>query len=261
LDDTVRLWDATSGAEVYRLPGHGRLGGARAVGFAADGKSFVSFGDDFYLRSWDVRTGKALYEYKLRPEDVKLPEENEDSDPFDRLMRMSRAIVSPDGRLLAIAIEKFVLFDAKIGKEFKRLENPGTHVIGLAFSADGTYLLASCWGKPVETKLADGRIRHSTGENNPITLWDTASGEVLRQIILPAGGVGSVVFSPDGSRFAISAQRSMNSITVYETDSGNKLRTIESMPCQVSTVAFTHNGRGIIGGLADGTAVIWPVTE
>src|SRR5262249_5573394 len=143
LDDTVRLWDATSGAEIYRLPGHGRLGGVRAVGFAADGQSFVSFGDDFYLRRWDVRTGKALSEYTVRPTDIKEATENSEDDPFDGHMRMNRAMVSPDGQLLAIAMQKFYLFDCGSGKELKQLENPGTYVVGLAYSADGKHLLTS----------------------------------------------------------------------------------------------------------------------
>jgi WD40 repeat protein len=67
LDDTVRLWDLDTGQEIYRLPGHGRQGGTRAVGFSADGQSFGSFGDDCYLRMWDVRTGKALLEHQIGP--------------------------------------------------------------------------------------------------------------------------------------------------------------------------------------------------
>src|SRR5262249_44134018 len=62
LDDTVRLWDAATGKEIYRLPGHGALGGRRAVAFTADDSRFASWGDDFYLRVWDVKTGKALSE-------------------------------------------------------------------------------------------------------------------------------------------------------------------------------------------------------
>src|SRR5262249_10781218 len=138
---------------------------------------------------------------------------------------------------------------------------PGTHVMGLAFSADGKYLLASCWGKPVEKKLADGGVMHTTGENNPVTLWNAATGELLRQIILPMGGVGPVVFSHDGRHFAISALRPRDSLIVYETSSGKKLRTIESMPCRVWALAFTPDGQGIMAGLADGTAVTWPVNE
>src|SRR5262249_3056611 len=55
-DDTVRLNETESGREIYRLPGHGRMGGRRTLAFAPDGRSFLSFGDDFYLRRWDVKT-------------------------------------------------------------------------------------------------------------------------------------------------------------------------------------------------------------
>lgn len=78
LDDTVRLWELPSGKEIYRLPGHGRLGGTRAVAFTADGKHVCSFGDDFYLRVFEVGNGKAVHEFRIRPEGVKIPEDDED---------------------------------------------------------------------------------------------------------------------------------------------------------------------------------------
>ena len=70
LDDSVRLWDISSGKEVYKLPGHGSHGGRRTVGFTPDGRRFLSYGDDLYLRIWDVRTGKALTENAVRPPGV-----------------------------------------------------------------------------------------------------------------------------------------------------------------------------------------------
>ncbi len=70
LDDFVRLWDLSSGKEVYKLPGHGLHGGRRTVGFTPDGRRFLSWGDDLYLRIWDVQTGKVLIENAVRPPGV-----------------------------------------------------------------------------------------------------------------------------------------------------------------------------------------------
>jgi len=260
LDNTVRLWDLATGSEIYRLPGHGRLGGVRAVGFSADGKSFVSFGDDFYLREWEVATGKARLEWKIRPNGVNVPDDGDRVDLFGG-PRMDRAAVSPDGSLLALSSGKMFLFDCKTGKELHQIENPGSHVMALTFSPDSRYLLASAWAKPVETKLADGRTRFSTGNNNPITLWDTASGQEVNQIMLPDGGVGPVAFSASGKRFAVSAIRPAHQIWIFETATGQKLQTIAGVPCRAWSLCFGSDDKSIIACLADGTAVIWPVNQ
>src|SRR5262249_18395128 len=78
LDDTVCLWDVATGRKIYKLPGHGRLGGRRAVGFTPDGKHFLSWGDDYYLRKWDVATGRALLEHALRPTGVQVPDNDDE---------------------------------------------------------------------------------------------------------------------------------------------------------------------------------------
>ena len=65
LDDTVRLWEIATGKLIYHLPGHGRLGGKRTLKFSPDSSRFVSWGDDLYTHVWDLKTGKALKEYRF----------------------------------------------------------------------------------------------------------------------------------------------------------------------------------------------------
>src|SRR5439155_24835501 len=77
-DDTVRLFAIDDGLEIYRLPGHGTVGGLRTLEFSRDRKSLLSFGDDFYLRRWDVKTGRALREHAIRPSDLPLAVEKLD---------------------------------------------------------------------------------------------------------------------------------------------------------------------------------------
>jgi WD40 repeat protein len=105
LDDTVRLWDATTGKQIYRLAGHGEMGGWRALAFTPDGKRLASWGDDMYLRVWDVGTGKALAEYALRPSGIQIADETDEPRPGgldDWRMRLERAAFSPDGRLFVL---------------------------------------------------------------------------------------------------------------------------------------------------------------
>jgi WD40 repeat protein len=57
-DNTVRLWDAVTGAALQTLKGH--LGSVYSVAFSPDGKQVVSGAGDKRVRLWDTITGVAL---------------------------------------------------------------------------------------------------------------------------------------------------------------------------------------------------------
>jgi WD40 repeat protein len=57
-DETVRLWDAATGAALQTLDGHTNW--VRAVAFSADGKTVASASDDKTVRLWDAVMGSAL---------------------------------------------------------------------------------------------------------------------------------------------------------------------------------------------------------
>jgi WD40 repeat protein len=56
-DNTVRLWDAETGAAWQTLEGHS--GSVSSVAFSPDGKLVVSGSGDFTARLWDAETGAA----------------------------------------------------------------------------------------------------------------------------------------------------------------------------------------------------------
>ncbi len=155
VDDTVCVWDAKTGRQIYKVPGRSSVGGRRALTFTPDGKRLLSWGDDSCLRAWDMANGKAVFEHKLRPTGGKMPN---DSEPHARKLMIGDAAFAPDGERLVVTVGFDIhIFDTATGQETQKIARDRAHVTPLAISPDGKYLLGSALGKPVETKLPDGR--------------------------------------------------------------------------------------------------------
>ncbi|HEV3238205.1 MAG TPA: WD40 repeat domain-containing protein, partial [Gemmataceae bacterium] len=172
LDDTVCLWDLTTGRKIYKLPGHGNLGGRRAVGFSTDGKSFLSWGDDMYLRKWDVATGKAVSEYKIRPKGVRVPEDEEDRDRME-FLGMREGALTPDCKLFILnGAGQNHVFEATTGNELQTFPTEGSHFTALAMSADSKLMLISEYAKQIQVKQPDGSVLDTYPPNHRVTLYE-----------------------------------------------------------------------------------------
>jgi WD40 repeat protein len=262
LDDTVTLWDAASGRVIYKLAGHGAMGGKRAVSFTADGKFIVSWGDDYYLRKWDVSTAKAVLEHPLRPTGIKVPDE--DTEPMQRMefLHMGEAVLSPGGKILVLGTAlNFHVFEVATGKELRLIPNEGSNVVSLAISPDEKYLLTSAWGKGVQTKLPDGRTQFSSQQNQPICLWELSTGKLLKKVNLPEGGAGPVAFSLDGKRFAAATDRPDRRIRLWDVATGEEIGGIEGFRGAVRSLAFLPGGKRLISGMEDSSALVWDLTR
>jgi WD40 repeat protein len=262
LDDTVVLWDAATGRKIYTLPGHGRYGGRRAVGFTRDGRHFLSWGDDLYLRKWDVATGKAVLEHALRPHGVEVPDGDDDEHALEKRFALGEGAFAPEGQTFVLAAgNEFHVFDVASGKDLRQIPNEGSHERSLAISPDGTRLLASAWGKSVRTKLSDGRVHFSVAKDHPVCLWDLATGQLQRRTMLPEGGAGPVAFSADGRRYATACGAPDQRIQVWDTATGRELRTFRGLDSRVGALAFTPDGRRLISGMDNSTALVWDLAD
>jgi serine/threonine protein kinase len=139
VDETVRLWDAATGAARSTLEGHERP--VSAVAFSPDGKVVASASWDKTVRLWDAATGAARGTLKGHGDWV-------DAVAF-----------SPDGKVVASASwDKTVrLWDAATGAARGTLEGHEGAVRAVAFSPDG---------KVVASASGDKTVR----------LWDAATG-------------------------------------------------------------------------------------
>lgn len=123
-DQTVRVWNAASGAQVWRRgavlnrdPELGHVG--RIVGtviFSPDGKYVLSVGYDQYLMLWDAATGNQVWNAGRRTAGLNRRPEVGHVDAVED------AAFSPDGTLIATAGRDnlLIVWDAETGRQLLR---------------------------------------------------------------------------------------------------------------------------------------------
>lgn len=267
-DETLRLWDAESGALLRSIKGH--AGTVQSVAFSPDGTRLLSGSKDGAVKLWDVATGGLLRTIEAQhPTGV-------------------RAVAfSPDGKSVLSAgglgskENMLALWDAETGQLLRTFEGhpdrllPG--VTSVAFSPDGTLVLSvghdnklKLWsaasGQLVRTfsghrikirSLAfsrDGARVLSAGIRQTLTVWDVASGQLIDSFDGNySGQVASVAAAPAGPR-VLSA--SGNKVRLWDLANGALLRTFEA-PTTVYSVAFSRDGTQLLSGGDASTLQLW----
>lgn len=259
LRNDLRIWDAKSGKQRFKLLGNGMMGGKRSVRFAPDGKRLIAWGDDEIVRVWDVRNGKLLSEHS-----TSLPAKNSDPDnPFAADMRFMETMaiatdISADGTALALSNRNTLrILDPMTGAQRQTLTVGAEFVESAAFSRDGKFIAVASRGKSIQTKLPDGRIRHSVENEYPVTLWDLASAKPL-WTATAEGSAPRLAFSPDNSRVAIvsSVFRGPSRVWVWDASNGREVGRIELPSCGYQ-LAFDRTGKRLAVSFDDCTALIY----
>ncbi len=254
----LRVWDVKSGTEKFRLLGNGFLGGTRRVQFTPDGKRFVAWGDDLYLRVWDLRNGKLLSEHRTLPDGMS---ETQLEDPFarDRLLGFWSADISADCSAFVLCQHKVVqVFDIATGKERMKFEPEPNGIAALAFSPDGKRLALAGRGKSIETRLPGGRTHHSSAPVHRTAVWDLATQKVVWQVAMPGSRACGVRFTADGSRLAemLDPDDKKYEVRVLDAANGKDIGRID-LPSRGSHFGFDRTGKRLAVSYWDTTAVVY----
>ena len=119
------------------------------------------------------------------------------------------------------------------------LEGHENNVLCLAFSPDGAMLASgSTW-------------------DDPIRLWDVATGRHLKTLAGHTGTVKAVVFSPNSAMLASGS--SDNTIRLWDVATGRHLKTFTGHTGTVRAVAFSPDGAMLASGSWDSTIRLWDV--
>ncbi|KIM80637.1 hypothetical protein PILCRDRAFT_822370 [Piloderma croceum F 1598] len=268
-DESVRVWDASTGVELKELKGHTNL--VNSAGFSSDGTRIVSSSADNSVRVWDASTGVELKELKGHTSSV-----------------FSVAFSSDGTRIVSGSNDKSVrVWDALTGVKLKELKGHTSTVVSVAFSSDGTRIVSGSsdnsvrvWDASTGVKLwdastdakpkglggytslvvsvafsSDGVRIVSGSSDNSVRVWDASTGVELKKLKGHTSLVFSVAFSSDGTRIVSGSYD--NSVRVWDVSTGVELKELKGHTGSVNSVAFSSDGARIVSGSDDKSVRVW----
>jgi WD40 repeat protein len=150
-------------------------------------------------------------------------------------------------RLLAVPRgNALVLVDVGSGKVVQRFSGPGWQVRSVAFTPDGEHVVAGVTHHP-ETGASEQA-------GSSLRAWDVGTGEEDLALAL-AEPLTAVALSPDGQWLAVAG----GAVRIWELASGQEVLRLRDPEARAVSLAFAPDGRRLIAGMTDGTALVWDV--
>lgn len=145
---------------------------------------------------------------------------------------------SPDGKTIAVSGNREVLIHKADGSALvQRLPGKAERILSIAFSADGSLLVAG-GGTPARF-----------GE---VQVWDTRTGKALRTATLTNDTVFGASLAPDGSRIAVGCAD--NTVHVFDTATAQELYKIGNHENWVLATVFGVDSKRLVSAGRDRAA-------
>ncbi len=274
---TVRVWDAATGKELRRFPGH--VGNVDAAVFSPDGRLLTLDGWGGSIHLWDVATGR-------------------ETGRFGRgvTARFWAAKFAPDGRTLFTGSEDHavLVWNMTTGKVARRFLGHTAPVVSVQLSADGKYAASVCpgdrtvrlWDVPSGRELGraettafwsqasfspGGRRLLVAAPDNSARLLDLETGKVVQTFRGHADPVTHTAFTPDG-RFAVTAAGVLykdgknvpgadRTVRVWDVATGREVLRFENSAGGVTGMDLSPDGRQVLTGSLDSLVRLWQLPE
>ncbi|MDX1548341.1 MAG: hypothetical protein R3247_15185, partial [Rhodothermales bacterium] len=222
-DNTIRLWDAATGAALGTLTGHRSI--VNAVAFSPDGRRLASGSLDGTAAVWDAATGARLQTVQSEHSGI------------------LAVAFSPSGDTLATGgwDNTITLWDGHTGALLHTLTGHADAVWSLAFSPGGGILASGSRDRTVRL------WRLGTGA--PPAVWEAHQAAVY-----------SVAFGP-GADTLLASGSGDNTVLLWDTRTGIPLDTLTGHKHFVQSVAFSRDARYVASGSWDGIVRIWEMTD
>jgi RNA polymerase sigma factor (sigma-70 family) len=284
LNQHIHIWDAASGSPLRQLTG----ASAQQISFSPDGRQLVSAWAtrlNKLIRLWDVGRGEAIRTFAPdKADEVAEAAFAPDGTvvSLDRYRSPGKAVlhtwaeggakslreidlpdlwpqtlaVSPDGRWAAAGghsntqLSPLWLCDLKRARARRLADQGEVGVASAAFSPDG-------------------RLLATGGYDRQARLWEVATGRELFRLSGHVRSVAAVAFSPDGRLLATADGQpttpywkdptTPQTVRFWDVATGTELARLDGFFADVGGLAFSPDGRRLVGGLSTGAVLVWEV--
>ncbi|CAE7094394.1 unnamed protein product [Rhizoctonia solani] len=231
-DNTIRIWDTQSGESVLApLMGHPKAVCSLAV--SRDGTKLISGSRDSTIGVWDMQSGRLLYAPITGHTDAIVSVAISSNNGFIASSSKDRTLRVWDIQTGQIILGPF-LYEEKVSL--------------LAFSPDGAYLSIGC------------SLEH---HSSVIQIMDMSSGKVVfRRSMRSLGGIGTLLYSSDGTRIIVSTKPTSAHVRVDVLDAQRATVAMDCLPTtshamEILAIDFSPDGKFIVSGSADSTLSVW----
>jgi WD40 repeat protein len=271
-NNTVNVWDVNTGKELGTLKGH--LSAVRSVAFSFDGRRIVSGSLDNTIKIWNAHSGQLIKTITGHTNGIRTIGVSSNSNrivsgsssqtivwdaagkelltlPAGDVMCVSYSL---DGkRIISSSLDKTIkIWDANTGKLINKIKDHNG-ACSAAFSPNGKQIVSGSldnaiiiWdvsglknGHGIERAGRTPRAREFVPNKN-FRLFKTLKGHVT--------DIECIGFSTDGKQIVSTSRGQTNPVRVWDANTGQLLRTLSKGGNHVSYVAFSPNGKRIIGG-------------
>lgn len=265
-DSMIRVWDTTSGAEIFRpLQGH-RIW-ILSLTYSRDGSRLASCGNDGTLRIWDNINGQEVLQ-------ISFPSGRSGDKQFP-----CSAAFTPDGSHVVSGSNKGLIqtWDSYTGTETSPAIRGHTDVVvSISISHDGTRIVSGAddrtirvWDTTLRVEilptlqvpgaralfaslLTNGTIVSVSADT--LRILNASTGSCI--MMLQTDGIASAAVSPNGAQVSIAYND--NSIRILDTETGTEvLPPLQGHKARVSALAYSPDGSKTVSGSHDGTVRVW----
>ncbi len=255
-DRSVRIWDSTTGKELFMLQGTWREIGSGA--WNHDGSRVCTTHEDA-VRIWDAHTGKELLQ-------------------LGQQKRIGAALFSPDGQRVLIwddprisrignwnaaphrSVDQAELWDAVTGKHLATLHGHQTPINSAAFSPDGLRIVTTAeFPNRFSSDGAlglHGRAEDTNFRDRTARVWDAATGKPRLTLGGHLRSVHAARFSKDGQWLVTTSDD--RTARIWNLTTGKEFFTLDDHLDGVKSAEFSPDGRYVVTVSWDGAARLWP---
>ncbi|HKS39137.1 MAG TPA: caspase family protein, partial [Blastocatellia bacterium] len=276
-DNTIKVWNISSGAEVGSLTVSQR--GTSDMAFSSDGKYALVATRDGTLELWSIYNKIKLRTFAEKVSYIASLTFSPDGRyalsggggkgdrdftvklwavPDGTLMRtfsghretVSSVAFSPDSRyaLSGSSDRTCMLWDIATGQRMRTFTNHLSGITSVAISPNGRYALSASL-----EPLRNDPSRKNTA--SMIRMWEVATGTEIRSFAGASMLVHCLVFSPNGRYFLSSGDE--GALKLWDVGSGAEIRSFSGYAKGIRAVAFSQDGRYILTGSVDNTLKLW----